>query len=157
MRTTVKTWLKNQEKVKLEVQDKSDGQGEPVVQPAADDPAVKGDLQTDVTVNPEDVTDTQPPEIQETPVAEVLPSIEVGFFQDRVGSWSLTVYIRSPTTKYSITTTTSSFRLNLTTSTSNYPYNDRRVWKKPLNPYLPNPSSTSRSRRTYTVITATTG
>jgi hypothetical protein len=84
MRTTVKTWLKNQEKAKPDGQDKADVREEPVVQPNTDNPIPNGDAQKDVTVNAETMTEAQPPgdvvESEETPAADLQPSIEVSSF-----------------------------------------------------------------------------
>jgi hypothetical protein len=84
MRTTVKTWLKSQEKAKTEGQDKAEPQDETAVQPNPDKPAINGDAQSDVAVDAEIVADDhQPPsealESEEKPAADLRPSIEVNF------------------------------------------------------------------------------
>jgi hypothetical protein len=76
MRTTVKTWLKSQEKAKADGQDKADA-----AQPNTDKPIANGDGRADVTANAAAVTENPPPvdtvETEGTPAAELQPSIEV--------------------------------------------------------------------------------
>ena len=85
MRTTVKTWLKSQEKAKSDGQDKADGREDSAGLPQTDKPSVNGDSQADVVVNTEAATEDPPPpgNAVETPAADLHPSIEVNFCHPR--------------------------------------------------------------------------
>jgi hypothetical protein len=82
MRTTVKTWLKSQEKAKTDGHDKPEAQDEAVVQPNTAKPLINGDIQPDVVASAEVVADDrQPPseavESEDIAAADLRPSIEV--------------------------------------------------------------------------------
>ena len=83
MRATVKTWLKNQEKAKLDSQDKADNREEAAVQANPEPPIVNGDAPAEFAVSVETANEEQPPvgvaESEETPAADLQPSIEVIF------------------------------------------------------------------------------
>ena len=82
MQKTVKVWLKQHEKTKMDGQDKADGQGESKGPPDTDEPSMNGVAVPD-GIAPA-IREEQPlagaVESEETPADDVQPSIEVNSF-----------------------------------------------------------------------------
>ncbi len=98
MQKTVKTWLKNQEKAKSDVQHKPDAREDSAAQPNTGKPTVNGDAQPDVNTNGEAATEDRAPmvetvESEEIPTGDLQPSIEVNHSHTRaLPSSSLTLF-----------------------------------------------------------------
>ena len=116
MRTTVKSWLKTQEKAKSDAQEKAGAREEPATQPNAEQPLLNGDAQAEANAKTEIAKEEQqqPPsdvvESEETPVVDLLPSIEVTSYHAASPFTYTDFLFRNLTSKSLTTTMTSSSR-----------------------------------------------